>query len=31
MAPVLRFNIAMPRAQVIEAVARLQRAFADLQ
>ncbi|MGL5011496.1 MAG: MalY/PatB family protein, partial [Paracoccaceae bacterium] len=27
----LRFNIAAPRAQIIEAVARLQRAFADLQ
>jgi cystathionine beta-lyase len=27
----LRFNIAMPRAQVAEAVDRLQRAFADLQ
>ena len=27
----LRFNIAMPRAQVAEAVARLQAAFADLQ
>lgn len=27
----LRFNIAMPRAQVAEAVARLQDAFADLQ
>jgi cysteine-S-conjugate beta-lyase len=27
----LRFNIAMPRAQVAEAVARLQVAFADLQ
>ncbi len=27
----LRFNIAAPRAQVQEAVARLQRAFADLQ
>jgi cysteine-S-conjugate beta-lyase len=27
----LRFNIAMPRAQVAEAVARLQGAFADLQ
>ena len=27
----LRFNIACPRAQVIEAVARLQKAFADLQ
>jgi cysteine-S-conjugate beta-lyase len=27
----LRFNIACPRAQVIEAVARLQAAFADLQ
>jgi cystathionine beta-lyase len=27
----LRFNFAMPRAQVAEAVARLQRAFADLQ
>ena len=27
----LRFNIAMPRAQLAEAVARLQRAFADLQ
>jgi cysteine-S-conjugate beta-lyase len=27
----LRFNIAAPRAQIIDAVARLQRAFADLQ
>jgi cysteine-S-conjugate beta-lyase len=27
----LRFNIACPRAQVVEAVGRLQRAFADLQ
>jgi cysteine-S-conjugate beta-lyase len=27
----LRFNIACPRAQVVEAVARLQMAFADLQ
>jgi cystathionine beta-lyase len=27
----LRFNIACPRAQVAEAVTRLQRAFADLQ
>jgi cysteine-S-conjugate beta-lyase len=27
----LRFNIAAPRAQIIEAVARLQEAFADLQ
>ena len=27
----LRFNLACPRAQVVEAVARLQRAFADLQ
>jgi cystathionine beta-lyase len=27
----LRFNIAAPRAQVAEAVARMQRAFADLQ
>ena len=27
----LRFNLAMPRAQVVEAVARLQKAFADLQ
>jgi cystathionine beta-lyase len=27
----LRFNIAMPRAQVAEAVARLQAAFSDLQ
>ena len=27
----LRFNIAAPRAQIIEAVGRLQRAFADLQ
>ncbi|WP_309663936.1 MalY/PatB family protein [Tabrizicola sp.] len=27
----LRFNIAAPRAQVAEAVARLQKAFADLQ
>lgn len=27
----LRFNLAMPRAQVVEAVARLQAAFADLQ
>jgi cysteine-S-conjugate beta-lyase len=27
----LRFNIAAPRAQIEEAVARLQRAFADLQ
>ena len=27
----LRFNIACPRAQVVEAVERLQRAFADLQ
>lgn len=27
----LRFNIAAPRAQIIKAVARLQKAFADLQ
>jgi cystathionine beta-lyase len=27
----LRFNLACPRAQVAEAVDRLQRAFADLQ
>jgi cystathionine beta-lyase len=27
----LRFNLACPRAQVAEAVARLERAFADLQ
>jgi cystathionine beta-lyase len=27
----LRFNLAMPRAQVAEAVSRLQAAFADLQ
>ena len=27
----LRFNLACPRAQVVEAVARLQAAFADLQ
>ncbi len=27
----LRFNLAMPRAQVIDAVARLQAAFGDLQ
>jgi cysteine-S-conjugate beta-lyase len=27
----LRFNIGCPRAQVVEAVARLERAFADLQ
>ena len=27
----LRFNIAMPRAQVVQAVMRLQAAFADLQ
>ena len=27
----LRFNLAMPRAQVVEAVARLQAAFTDLQ
>lgn len=27
----LRFNLACPRAQVVEAVARLERAFADLQ
>jgi cystathionine beta-lyase len=27
----LRFNIACPRAQVVEAVERLQKAFADLQ
>jgi cysteine-S-conjugate beta-lyase len=27
----LRFNIAMPRVQITEAVARLHRAFADLQ
>jgi cystathionine beta-lyase len=27
----LRFNIACPRAQVVEAVERLQRAFSDLQ
>jgi len=27
----IRFNLAMPRAQVAEAVARLQAAFADLQ
>ena len=27
----LRFNLAMPRAQIEEAVERLQKAFADLQ
>ena len=27
----LRFNLATPRALVVEAVARLQKAFADLQ
>ena len=27
----LRFNIATPRARVVEAVERLQKAFADLQ
>ena len=27
----LRFNIACPRAQITEAVARLQAAFGDLQ
>jgi len=27
----LRFNIAAPRAQVVEAVERMQKAFADLQ
>ena len=27
----LRFNIACPRAQVVEAVDRLQKAFSDLQ
>ncbi len=27
----LRFNLACPRAQVVEAVARLERAFSDLQ
>lgn len=27
----MRFNLAMPRSQVVEAVVRLQRAFADLQ
>ena len=27
----LRFNIACPRAQVVEAVDRLRQAFADLQ
>jgi cysteine-S-conjugate beta-lyase len=27
----LRFNLACPRAQVVDAVARLERAFADLQ
>jgi cystathionine beta-lyase len=27
----LRFNIAMPRAQIVEAVSRLQAAFSDLQ
>jgi cysteine-S-conjugate beta-lyase len=27
----LRFNLACPRAQVVDAVARLQKAFADLQ
>jgi cysteine-S-conjugate beta-lyase len=27
----LRFNLACPRAQVAEAVDRLQQAFADLQ
>jgi cystathionine beta-lyase len=27
----LRFNLACPRAHVVEAVARLERAFADLQ
>jgi cystathionine beta-lyase len=27
----LRFNLALPRAQVVEAVARLQAAFSDLQ
>ena len=30
-AQALRFNIAMPRAQVVEAVARLHQAFHDLQ
>jgi len=27
----LRFNLACPRAQIVEAVARMERAFADLQ
>lgn len=27
----LRFNLAMPRAQIVEAVSRLQKAFSDLQ
>jgi cysteine-S-conjugate beta-lyase len=27
----LRFNIAAPRTQIKDAVARMQRAFADLQ
>ena len=27
----LRFNLACPRAQIVEAVTRLQAAFADLQ
>ena len=27
----LRFNLACPRAQVADAVARLERVFADLQ
>jgi cystathionine beta-lyase len=27
----LRFNIGMPRARIVEAVERLQAAFADLQ
>ncbi len=27
----MRFNLAMPRAQIVQAVARLQAAFADLQ
>jgi cystathionine beta-lyase len=30
-APFLRFNLAMPHAQIEEAVARMQKAFADLQ
>ena len=31
MPPTARFNIGMPRAQIAEAVERLQAAFADLQ